>query len=72
MVMKAPQTGFSSTFCGSPGTWKYSTLAFLALVMASTCCATTESTGSVMRLNSSKQPQRPPWQRPLKILAQSV
>ncbi len=30
------------------------------------CCATTDSTGSSMRLNSSKQPHNPPWHRPLK------
>lgn len=39
---------------------------------AQTCCATTESTGRRIRLNSSKQPHSPPWQSPLKILAQSV
>ncbi len=36
-----------------------------------TCCATTDSTDTSMRLNSSKQPQMPARHRPLKILARS-
>jgi len=33
-----------------------------------TCWAATDNTGSVILLNSSKQPQDPDWARPLKIL----
>ena len=56
----------------SPGNVNVDAPTRLPFVIASTCCATTESTGSSMRLNSSKQPHKPAWHNPLKILAMSV
>eukprot|EP00968_Pinguiococcus_pyrenoidosus_P001289 scaffold57_cov254-Pinguiococcus_pyrenoidosus.AAC.42 len=70
--MKNPQHGFSTTSFVSPGKQNVLLFARLAFWTASTCCATTDRTGSKIRLNSSKQPQRPAWDRPVKIFAQSV
>ena len=72
MVMKKPATGSSVVGMTSPGKVNDLAFDFLAFCTASTCCATTDSTSSSMRLNSSKQPHAPLCARPLKILAQSV
>ena len=44
----------------------------MAVAIDSICVATTDRVGSLIRLNSSKQPQSPLWQRPLKIFAISL
>ena len=70
MVMKALASGLSGRIV--PSKLNFCTLARLAFWIVSTCCATTESTSSSMRLNSSKQAQAPAAARPLNILAMAM
>eukprot|EP00955_Chlamydomonas_euryale_P116179 366401-Chlamydomonas_euryale.AAC.3 len=49
-----------------PSNVKLCSLAWMARWMSSTCCATTDSTSRLMRLNSSKQAHAPLDARPLK------
>ena len=63
--MKIPTAGMSLTI--SPmksNSFRFSLMAFM---MHETWVDTTESTSIGIRLNSSKQPQAPVWQSPLKI-----
>ena len=63
MVRKMPNSGSMSTISPSVKTNCF----FLFLLHSRTtyiCCAATDSTGSSIRLNSSKQPQAPDWASP--------
>ncbi|TNN39930.1 hypothetical protein EYF80_049919 [Liparis tanakae] len=62
--MDTKQLGFSLSIV--PSKSKYSSLVATALWMQSTCWATTDSTSSSMRLNSSKHAHAPDEARPLK------
>ena len=57
--------------CGSPGKLKFSPYSFRVRDRQD-LLRDHDRTGSSMRLNSSKQPHKPPWTEPLKILAMSV
>ena len=68
--MKGFAFGFS--FMNVPSNWNFSTPAALPLLIVRICCAMTESTSTLMRLNSSKQHQDPQPARPLKNLAMAL
>lgn len=63
MVKKIPNSGFMRMTSPSLKT-KVSFFSFLQVKTMLICCAATESTGSSIRLNSSKQPHDPDCAKP--------
>ena len=63
MVKKIPNSGFIRITSPSLKR-KVSFFSFLHVKTMLICCAATESTGSSIRLNSSKQPQDPDCAKP--------
>lgn len=63
MVRKIPNSGFMRMTSPSLKT-KVSFFSFLQVNTILICCAATESTGSSIRLNSSKQPHDPDCAKP--------
>ena len=64
MVRKRPNSGSRSTLSPSVK-MNWDLRSFLQASTMAICWAATDSTGSSMRLNSSKQPQEPDWARPV-------